>query len=131
MGLYVAGPRDTSSADATTPRAGDCSVTPEPDPEGSYYGETQLFTLRAVAVSMPPITKRLAITLRSDGSYVIDVDGSGAVWDVVWKTQDDFVHADPDAFIPLPYPLEGGWDVDIQPNIYSPGGYVANVRNNC
>jgi hypothetical protein len=130
MVAYIGGPSERSPA-GSAPRAGDCSVTPMPDRDGGFYGETQLFTLRAVARHMQPITRQLAITIQPDGSYALNLDGAAAASEVIWRTEDDFVRADPDAFVPLPPPLQGGWDVDIEPNMYSPGGFVAVVRSNC
>ena len=131
--FYIGGPVDKASPEAAG-RAGACSVTPEPDPQGSFYGPTQLFTLRAVEQTGDGDHQGAG---RNDAAEAeassVEVDGSDTAPAVLWKTENEkgLQPATSDVFVPLPQPLRGGWDVNIEPNRYSPAGYVATVRTNC
>jgi hypothetical protein len=130
--FYIGGPTDQASPEATS-TAGACSVTPTPDSQGSFYGTTQLFTLRAVGKQMAVVTKELAISILPSGGYSVEVDGVATAPSVQWRTESekDLQHTTSDVFVPLPEPLRGGWDLYIDPNPYSPAGYVATVRTDC
>ncbi len=120
-----------SGRPAFPPETGRCSVTPIPDQVGNFYGQTQVFALRAVAREVPPLTKNLAVSRQPGGGFTIEIDGATASPDIAWLDHSGDGLANPEALITLPPPFAGGWNIDIHLDPERRSGFATFVSSTC